>query len=788
MGTMKAMVAATGLCLFLAVPAAQGVMAPHDNSNAIRCEDCHLMNEWEGSDPKLTQSYFLKQCERCHDNASGGGYNRDNAPYVQTHSSAVIGSSRYGNWTMTCQDCHGHKLNDVPLADGTVATYTTDGTTTVIALNQPVNIHDPLWNVASQWAEKSNPERGLILALRYFDAGLNTYVTRSFEVNAVATDGSSVTVQGAVTTLEDGTAPDGTFELYYGQFIREKILGMYPAVFNGPASFAASDGLAAGGEDSTPNGVCQVCHTQTLHWRQDGTRTADHFSGQACTACHSHTQGFKPRCDICHGNPPVVATVGVLNEAGGTDGLVFKPVEQGVTGSQTAGAHALHATASGYNFDCTNCHFNGMPATDVIGNKKIQIGFDVNGLAGANTAYDGQSLTNGYGYEGTNGTTITAGGSMRCSNVYCHGQGKQLLTGIQDFDLPSTSPAWNGSTADPDGFSCNNCHAYPPTFDAHKTHTVRGFQCHICHIGTTGNDTTIADRSLHVNGVYDVNPDFLFYARRAWHNLNFIYTFYPDGGVCSNNTCHQLYSFGDPKKWRNVPQVIANANLTFADAGTCQAGATSGDLQVSVQAVGCGDCVGPFTCDFQWGDGTSSTGVACTTTHTYADKVPNGTMYDPTSRVIGGFDVTWTIRDSYKVPLAAGTVTTRVGVCGTPNIPPTPNLAIAKGPNAATYDVCVTDLSVDFDANIGTHYDPTSPQTNYAAPGTIKIDWGGYAADGSGKGLTQAPVALGTAPSNAQFCFTYDRGGAYYIRHYIRDNDPGSSFIASPVKIFTVTK
>jgi hypothetical protein len=71
---------------------------------------------------------------------------------------------------------------------------------------------------------------------------------------------------------------------------------------------AENDGLAGDldgdGEmdDLTPKGVCQVCHTQTLYWRSDGTR-ANHFSGQYCVACHEHEQGFKARggdCAACH--------------------------------------------------------------------------------------------------------------------------------------------------------------------------------------------------------------------------------------------------------------------------------------------------------------------------------------------------------------------------------------------------------------------------------------------------------------------------------------------------------
>jgi len=781
-----------GFIVVLVGSQAQAIMAPHNETNTIQCSDCHLMEEWWGSQPQKTGDYFLKDCEQCHTNTNGSGYTRNAAPAVQTHSSVVIGSERYGQWQMECEDCHGHQISSSALVEGTFSTYGTDGLTSTLTLDLPITVNDANWADMTLWPKKSGADRGLILALRYFDVAEDTHITRSFEVTDTSDVDGTVTVNGAVGTLADGTAPDGTFEIYYGQFIRENIRGQYNAFFSGPTTFADNDTLAANGDDSTPDGICQVCHSQTKHWRQDGTLTANHYSGKACTACHSHTQGFKPRCDLCHGNPPVNNSIGVLNSSGGTDGLVFKPVEQGPTGSQTAGTHVLHASTSQYAFDCTNCHFNGMPATDVIGNKNIQIGFDVYGYDAAGTHYDGQQLSNGYGYEGTNGTTVSTGGAMQCSNVYCHSQGKRVLYQIQDFDLPSTSPSWGSNgDVDGDGFSCNNCHGYPPTFDAHKTHVVRGFDCNICHIGTTPNGLVISDKSMHVNGVYDVFPDTQFYARRGWHALNFDYTFYPDGGVCSGNTCHQLYQFGDPKKWRNSPQEIADATLSFADAGECLPGAATGDITVSV-ALNCVDCVAPYTCDFDWGDGSVETGVPCDYQHTYDDIVPHaapdGSIVDPNDTVIGGFDVTWTIRDRFNVTLASGQKTTRVSSCGISNVDPVPAFSIGKGPDPAIYDVCVTDFSTDSDYNVGTHYDPNSPSTGYAAPGTIKIDWGGYAADGSGKGITETPLFLTDQPNNQQFCFVYDRGGFYYVRHSVKDNDATSGWILSPLKLYKVTR
>ncbi len=49
--------------------------------------------------------------------------------------------------------------------------------------------------------------------------------------------------------------------------------------------------------DATYDGVCEVCHTTTKYYRNDGTGFANHsggfnYNGRDCTACHSHVGGF----------------------------------------------------------------------------------------------------------------------------------------------------------------------------------------------------------------------------------------------------------------------------------------------------------------------------------------------------------------------------------------------------------------------------------------------------------------------------------------------------------------
>ena len=47
------------------------------------------------------------------------------------------------------------------------------------------------------------------------------------------------------------------------------------------------------------NGICQTCHTQTAHYRNDGTGTRHRRGGGGmhapnCVSCHAHSDGFLP--------------------------------------------------------------------------------------------------------------------------------------------------------------------------------------------------------------------------------------------------------------------------------------------------------------------------------------------------------------------------------------------------------------------------------------------------------------------------------------------------------------
>ena len=46
--------------------------------------------------------------------------------------------------------------------------------------------------------------------------------------------------------------------------------------------------------DEVLDGVCEVCHTQTLYHRNDPGGDHGHYAGSRCTVCHTHDLGFSP--------------------------------------------------------------------------------------------------------------------------------------------------------------------------------------------------------------------------------------------------------------------------------------------------------------------------------------------------------------------------------------------------------------------------------------------------------------------------------------------------------------
>jgi predicted CxxxxCH...CXXCH cytochrome family protein len=371
-----------------------------------------------------------------------------------------------------------------------------------------------------------------------------------------------------------------------------------------------------------------------------------------------------------------------------------------------------------------------MTETNFTLDNRIQIGFGLYGFSGAGSQYDGQVLNLPYTYAGTNGTAITTGGQLQCSNMYCHSNGTAIATRFYNPTVypgpASTSPAWDGSTVDPDGNKCNNCHQYPPSYDrdlpksnSHIRHIQVGYgECSLCHNATTQDGLLIANKALHANGIYNVSPASQFYANSVARSLNFTYAFDAGGGTCSSNSCHQFWGMADPVRW-GLSSITAAPVITQ--------GTTCGQVTFNIAVSGgYPDPAPPYWCYYNWGDGTiDDWSQNCSATHTYPGE--------------GNYNVTWGARDNdrhpiYGDPANNNLMTTPLTItCGPP--PPTGNpTAVASYVDPVTNQVIITVTAgaLGVERTTISWLDGTTTTLNtYISPGTSRDFPHTYAADGT---------------------------------------------------------
>lgn len=503
--------------------------APHNGTGGFTCYDCH------SSDPSSGVPYTDALCTFCHSNPMKEGYfkGQQGAPAVLTHASDLT-STTYGSWSVKCIDCHwvqgigeahGQKQlhyfgPDTYLVTGMINSFADDyiSTTTFYYSNPAPANGKTSWMDFNRWYSKSkndfqkNPfsgnERGVILIPDINQPLVN------FEVVYATAD--SITVKGSLSSAfpDNTVSPGNTFAIIYGQFIRETIYdkygtGKFVKFFdnNGSNSFAFNENLSD--YDPAPDGICQVCHTMTKYWRQDGSSAGNgvhaNQNGTNCMDCHAHEIGFGSPCYQCHGNPPVESVPNSLS-SGGNSGLVDQPA---ATNSKTAGAHYLHVKTRGY--ECNQCHFNSTGSSATHRDMSITIGFFLFGGDVEGGLYDGQT---GVNYNATNTnpfTSVSNNGSKQCGNIYCHssGQGSTANNAIPEYSMPQ----WDN----PATGACGTCHKTVTgsalgriDTGSHASHldsssVVKG--CGDCHAGAA-NDGSSYNSPIHINRMIDVDHSY----------------------------------------------------------------------------------------------------------------------------------------------------------------------------------------------------------------------------------------------------------------------------------------
>jgi|GEM_PF-4025414 len=117
--------------------------------------------------------------------------------------------------------------------------------------------------------------------------------------------------------------------------------------------------------DAIYNGICEVCHTMTSHFRNDGSGSDQNHGnrqGSNCILCHNHANGFGhggggsngTGCEKCHGHDP------------GTkyDPDLTAPYTAGIASSEGKGTFQSHSTHTETDADdlkgpglyCNDCH------------------------------------------------------------------------------------------------------------------------------------------------------------------------------------------------------------------------------------------------------------------------------------------------------------------------------------------------------------------------------------------------------------------------------------------------
>lgn len=517
-GLFSAFMAMSPWCGY-AAPTGQTVDAPHvnvdSNGTTEDCTYCHFAN------------YNPSDCERCHMEPTAP-YGDGTAPKAATHQG------------LSCQACHNPhvSLQAAGIAGAFTDVTVTGGMSTLTGVTPTPQ---------ASWAAKTGEQRGLILWVDdTWTNDQNNPVTdkASFEIKSIS--GDTVTVKGDMSAIEGRS-----FDLRRGQLVAKKVSKVAGSSYKQgdlnvqfPSPAGSSQIYVDTINGSSPTGVCQVCHTVTTYWTSSGTGTT-HNPGRVCTECHKHDTGFiVTACNGCHqgvglDGVPVAFTghADVNNPPNPQDDRAMP-----ATGSDTAGQHQLHAVD--YGIECATCHIGtgmvraGSPPPTPVADSKIQIGFSMTKYpTGSKTKYDGQTDVT---YEGTNSTVVTKLGSMTCSTVYCHSDGRSVRLGcatstdvINEYaTVPQTTPPqvtvvssrantslkWDGTSADPqsDAQKCNNCHGFvtgasnPILSGRHYTHLLRGIACYKCHADTAkddGSGNSIVDptkRANHANGVYEV--------------------------------------------------------------------------------------------------------------------------------------------------------------------------------------------------------------------------------------------------------------------------------------------
>ena len=222
--------------------------------------------------------------------------------------------------------------------------------------------------------------------------------------------------------------------------------------------------------------LCIDCHASVVDSLLNIVGPALHVNGAADTSILNQAL-----CDNCHGSGPASCTLCHGGKDNATGAPPYSLLGDSLTSIRTVGAHTVHLDGGrlSIGITCGNCHI--VPASvgapghyDTVYAAEITFGQ----LAGPTAVYDSAAAA--------------------CDNVYCHGN---FGGGY------NTIPIWTGDSSQA---ACGDCHDVgnnPGDINfKHALHVLDfGLTCWTCHNETVDTGNELKNKSLHINGIPDVD-------------------------------------------------------------------------------------------------------------------------------------------------------------------------------------------------------------------------------------------------------------------------------------------
>ena len=365
---------------------------PHIDMNGAGCTSCHtthslaanvdLLPAWAFQTPvNIDDTPHNNLCRHCHNDIE--------APFVKTHSS-ISTDNGYGDWSMECRACHDPHVQ---------RQYRTYGSSSVLSSGTVSSVSDNILNASGMgWSD--NQYREFVVIPNASDDN-NVYRVGSNGANTLYIDGPMDLSR---------VAAGNTFRIVLGKLVKSTVAT--PSSGNRTVRFFRESGTNSFADgDGTTDGICQVCHTQTAHHRNNGSDAGSHSAAAKCTNCHTHANGFKGSaggshtshaalltCESgnmgCHGSnsPPLMSDgqnlanttrCNTCHSPGGTyDGVNDSAIGCKANWSNgTSNIYSGGVMISGKEKWCAGCHdespsvINGVSAPNVVGSEAGYYGY-----------------------------------------------------------------------------------------------------------------------------------------------------------------------------------------------------------------------------------------------------------------------------------------------------------------------------------------------------------------------------------------------------------------------------